>query len=200
MRLFEESTSTMRFPFEHGGRTELLTQKQILDKLYEPDRDARRAGAAGLTKGLQDNARLLTYILNTLVLDHKSDCELRRFPNPMGPRHLANEITPPVVEALMTATERHHGTVQRYYRLKGKLLGIDPLYDCDRYAPVFADQPSCTWPAARRIVEESYLRSAPRPATSCVSSSTAADRRRARQGSAAAPSRRVRCRACIRTS
>ena len=37
----------------------------------------------------------------------------------------------------MTAAERHHGTVQRYYRLKGKLLGLEPLYDYDRYAPLF---------------------------------------------------------------
>ena len=74
----------------------------------------------------------------------------------MAPRHLANEISAEVVEALMTAAERHHGTVQRYYRLKGKLLGLDTLYDYDRYAPLFADLPACDWPTARRIVEESY--------------------------------------------
>jgi oligoendopeptidase F len=46
--------------------------------------------------------------------------------------------------------------VQRYYRLKGKLLGIDQLEDYDRYAPLFADLPACDWPTAQAIVEESY--------------------------------------------
>ncbi|HZY87149.1 MAG TPA: M3 family oligoendopeptidase [Gemmataceae bacterium] len=156
VRLFDETVAAARFPFEYGGRTETLSQQQINAKLYDPDRAARRAAAEGLTRGLQENARLLTYVFNTLVLDHRSDCELRHFASPMGPRHLANEISDVVVEALMTAAERHHDLVQRYYRLKGKLLGLDTLYDYDRYAPLFADLPACDWPTARQIVQESY--------------------------------------------
>jgi oligoendopeptidase F len=156
VRLFDETVSAMRFPFTLRGQTEMLSQQEILAKLYDPDRAVRAAAAEGLTKGLQDNARLLTFILNTLVLDHRSDCTLRHFDSPMGPRNLANEISDAVVDALMSAAEGYHGTVQRYYRLKGKLLGLDQLYDYDRYAPLFSDLPECDWPTARRIVEESY--------------------------------------------
>jgi oligoendopeptidase F len=87
---------------------------------------------------------------------------LRSFKSPEAPRHLANEIDHKVVDALMTATERHHGTFQRYYRLKAKLLGVDQLYDYDRYAPLFADMPRCEWPDARRIVQSSYEAFSPR--------------------------------------
>jgi oligoendopeptidase F len=156
VRLFDETIAALRFPLEYDGRTEQLPLQQINAKLYDADRALRRAAAEGITRGLRDNARLLTYIFNNLVLDHRSDCNLRRFPDPMAPRHLANEIRPEVVEALMTATERHHGTVQRYYRLKARLLGLEPLYDYDRYAPLFRDLPPCTWADARRIVRESY--------------------------------------------
>jgi oligoendopeptidase F len=156
VRLFDETIAGLKFPFEHAGRAEQLSLQELNAKLYDPDRGARQAAAAGLTRGLQDNARLLTFLFNNLVLDHRTDCGMRRFGDPMGPRHLANEISPAVVAALMTATERHHATVQRYYRLKGRLLGIDALADYDRYAPLFSDQPSCDWPTARRIVEESY--------------------------------------------
>jgi oligoendopeptidase F len=156
VRLFDETISSIQFPFEHAGRSERLPLQQLNAKLYDPDRSARQAAAAGITKGLQENARLLTFIFNNLVLDHRSDCELRRFATPEGPRHLANETTPEVVEALMTAVERHQGVVQRYYQLKGRLLGIEPLYDYDRYAPLFADLPACDWPTARRLVQESY--------------------------------------------
>jgi oligoendopeptidase F len=162
VRLFDETVAALTFPFEHAGRTELLSLQQINAKLYDPDRSVRQAAAAGWTWGLKDNARLLTFIFNNLVLDHHSDCSLRHFAGPMGPRHLANEISDEVVEALMTAAERHHATVQRYYRLKGRLLGLEPLYDYDRYAPLFPDQPTCDWRQARQTVQESYQAFSPR--------------------------------------
>jgi oligoendopeptidase F len=62
----------------------------------------------------------------------------------------------------MTAAERHHGTFQRYYRLKSRLLGLEPLHDYDRYAPLFPDMPACDWPTARRLVAESYNAFSPR--------------------------------------
>lgn len=162
VRLFDETISTLRCPFTFEGKTESLSTQQILAKLYDASRDVRRAGAEGLTEGLKGSARLLAFVFNTVVLDHKSDCELRHFGSPMGMRHLANEITDEVVDALMAASERHHGTVQRYYRLKARLLGIDTLQDYDRYAPLFDDLPSCDWPTARRVVEESYTQFSPR--------------------------------------
>jgi oligoendopeptidase F len=165
VRLFDETVASLRFPFTHAERSELLSLQQINAKLYDADRTVRRAAAEGWTKGLQDNARLLTYLFNNLVLDHKIDCELRHYDSPMAPRNLANEISPQVVEALMSAAEQHHATVQRYYRLKGRLLGVEPLYDYDRYAPLFPDLPTCDWPAARRIVEESYQAFSPRAGT-----------------------------------
>jgi oligoendopeptidase F len=156
VRLFDETVAGLTFPYEHNGHTEQLPLQQINAKLYDSDRTARQAAAMALTRGLRDNGRLLTFLFNTLALDHRADCDLRHFDDPMSPRHLANEISPAVVTALMTAAERHHATVQRYYRLKGRLLKIDRLADYDRYAPVFSDQQTCDWPTARRIVQESY--------------------------------------------
>jgi oligoendopeptidase F len=156
VRLFDETIAGMTFTYQHNGTSAKLSLQQILAKLYDADRSVRKAGADGLTEGLQGNARLITYIENNLVLDHRADCDLRSFDRPEAPRHLANEIDHRVVEALMTATERHHPTFQRYYRLKGKLLGLETLYDYDRYAQLFPDMPKCDWPDARRIVQSSY--------------------------------------------
>jgi oligoendopeptidase F len=156
VRLFDETVASILFPFEHGGQAERLPLQLLNARLYDADRSVRRAAAAGVTAGLKENARLLTYIFNNLVLEHRSDCDLRRFADVMGPRHLSNEIAPEVVEALMTACEAHQGTVQRYYRLKGRLLGLETLEDYDRYAPLFADLPSCDWPRAQEVVQDSY--------------------------------------------
>ncbi|MGL4553685.1 MAG: M3 family oligoendopeptidase [Gemmataceae bacterium] len=154
VRLFDETSASLRFTVE-GVEGEQSLQ-QVLAGLYAPDRDLRRRSAEALTRGLQANARLFTYILNTLVVDHRTDCDLRKHSGVMMPRHLANEIEPAVVDALMTAAERHFPTAQRYYRLKAKLLGLDQLEDYDRYAPLFSDLPAVDWPTARKLVEESY--------------------------------------------
>lgn len=156
VRLFDELVSTITCPFTVDGKTEKLPLQQTLSYLYEPNRTQRENAAKALTEGLQEHSRVLTYIFNNLILDHSITCKLRSFDDPMGSRNLANEITREMVDALMTAAEGSHSTVQRYYKLKGKLLGIDQLFDYDRYAPLFDDLPSCDWKTAREIVEESY--------------------------------------------
>ncbi|MDR3638710.1 MAG: M3 family oligoendopeptidase [Isosphaeraceae bacterium] len=162
VRLFEETVSALQCRFEKAEGGESLSMQQTLARLYDADRDVRRLAAEALTRGLRDQARPLTFVFNTVVLDHKSDSELRHFATPMASRHLANEISDEVVEALMSAVERHHDLVHRYYRLKGRLLNLDVLYDYDRYAPLFSDLPGCDWATARQIVEESYGGFSPR--------------------------------------
>ncbi len=155
-RLFEETTATLKCPYSHNGTTAEMSVQEILAKLYDVDRSVRKAAAEGLSAGLKGQARLLTFIFNNVVLDHKTDCELRKYPDVMASRNLANEIDARVVEALMTATEKHYPLVQRYYRLKATLLNIDQLHDYDRYAPLSGELPKCDWRTAQSIVQESY--------------------------------------------
>ena len=155
-RLFEETTASMTCPFANNGATAQLSVQEILAKLYDADRSVRKAAAEGLSQGLQSESRLLTFIFNNVVFDHQTDCQIRKYPDVMAARNLANEIDAKVVDTLMSATEKHYSLVQRYYRLKGKLLNIDPLYDYDRYAPLSGEMPKCDWATARAIVQESY--------------------------------------------
>jgi len=88
-RLFEETTSSMKFPFKDQS----LSQQEILARLYDPDRETRRLAALGTTQGLEANSRLITFVFNTIVQDHQSDCRLRSYPGVMFSRNLANEIS-----------------------------------------------------------------------------------------------------------
>lgn len=156
VRLFDETVAGLEFTFTLEGKSEKQTLQQMLAKLYDPQSNVRQAAAEGITQGLQSNSKLLTYVFNTLLQDHHTDTKLRRFNNPMHSRNLANEITQESVDALMKAAEKHQGMVERYYRLKAKLLGLPQLHDYDRYAPLGTDLPGCNWMEARTIVEESY--------------------------------------------
>ncbi|MBX9678358.1 MAG: M3 family oligoendopeptidase [Gemmataceae bacterium] len=157
VRLFEEMTSSARFPLkEPDGQERRVSQSEVLAKLYDADRAQRQTAGEALTVGLQEIAKPMTFIFNTVVQDHRSDTNLRKYPSVMFGRNLSNEITADVVEALMAAVEQAFPLVQRYYRLKKQLLGFDQLYDYDRYAPLFSDSPTCDWANARKIVQASY--------------------------------------------
>jgi oligoendopeptidase F len=161
-RLFDELVSSLTFDVEIDGARQQLNESGVLTLLYDPRREVRRAAAAALTRGLQANELVLGFIFNTLVQDHAMDDRLRRFSDPMQARHLANEINAETVHALLHACEARHDLVQRYYRLKSRLLGIDRLADYDRYAPVTADEATVSWSRCREVVLAAYGAFAPR--------------------------------------
>ena len=163
-RLFDEVTSAARFQVEIDGESREMTQSEALSLLYDHDRSVRRAAHAGFTQGLQANTHLASFILNTALKDHAVDARLKKFEGPASSRHLANEISTRSFDSLMSSVESRHDIVERYYRLKARLLGVDTLYDYDRYAPILIDEvslPGCDWGTACALVSDSYHRFSP---------------------------------------
>jgi oligoendopeptidase F len=156
MRLFDEVINNIRFKVKVDGKIKHLTEPETLALLYDPDRNKRIAGAKGLTKGLKENAHVLTYIFNTLVQDHASNDRLRSFLYPMASRHLDNEIDKTTVDALMTTCEKNFDIVKKYYRLKKSLLGIDKFADYDRYAPIFHEGKTISYKESKQIVLQAF--------------------------------------------
>ena len=161
MRFFDETLGAMRFLYDGLDGSVEKSEEELLSLLYEPDRTVRRLAADALTRGLRDHSRPLAFVFNTLVQDKASRDRLRRYADPAAERHLANEIEPETVAALLEACEARHDLVQRYYRLKRQLLGIDELFDYDRYAPIAAAEGQRSWDSARRIVLDAYRDFAP---------------------------------------
>ena len=160
-RLFDEIVSALRFPVRLHGKTTKLSEEETLALLHDPGRETRRAASQGLTKGLKTQSRIVTRIFNTLVQDQAGEDRLRSFAGPMEARHLANEIEPETVEALLTAVERNYAMVQKYYRLKKTLLGLDVLDDYDRYAPLLPDTAKMRWEEGKDAVLDAYAAFAP---------------------------------------
>lgn len=161
-RFFDEFTAAMRYTVTIGGKKSELGQSETLAMLHEPDRKRRQAAAAALTEGLKKQERTLAYIFNTLLWDSQIDDQMRRFDHPMARRNLDNLIDQSTVDALIHAVEGGFSVVQRYYRLKGRLLGIKRLVDYDRYAPIGDKTPPISWAQARTMVLDSFNAFSPR--------------------------------------
>ncbi len=159
-RFFNETHSAATFELDG----EKLSKEKVLSKLHAPDRDLRKRAAASVTAGLRDLSRTSTYILNNLLADKASDDRLRHYESWISARNLANEVDDQVVEALVRAVTGRYDIVARYYRLKRRLLGLDELFEYDRYAPLPAAQHFYPWEETRQIVLDAYRAFHPRMA------------------------------------
>jgi oligoendopeptidase F len=160
VRFFEEVHGIARYALD--GQE--LTRDQVLARLYSADRDERRRAQEALTAGLKAMRHTTTYVLNNIVADKASDDRLRKYPTWISARNMANEVDDRTVEALVEAVTGRYDIVARYYRLKRRLLGVDELFDYDRYAPLPAADRRYTWDEARDIVLNAYASFDPRMA------------------------------------
>jgi oligoendopeptidase F len=151
-RFFDETHSAQRYEFDG----EQMSRDQLLSRLYSPDRDTRRRAAQVVTDGLRDLKRTTTYVFNTVLADKASDDRLRRYPTWITSRNLSNEVDDATVDALVEAVTSRYDIVARYYRLKARLLGLDELFDYDRYAPLPAADRNYPWSEAKQIVLDAY--------------------------------------------
>ncbi|HET7745107.1 MAG TPA: M3 family oligoendopeptidase [Gaiellaceae bacterium] len=151
-RLHEELLGAIRVPL--GG--EELGLEQAMAKLYSGDREVRRAAAEAVTEGLVPGLRTRAFIFNTILVDKSIDDRLRGYPTWISSRNLRNDTTDEAVQALIDAAVSRYGVVQRYYRLKARLLGLERLAHYDRMAPLADDPSKISWEEAREIVLGAY--------------------------------------------
>lgn len=151
-RFFEETLGSARF--EVDG--ENLTEQEALSKLHEPDRDLRKKAHGALTTTFRELSRQLTFVFNTILKDKHTDDSLRNYDHWLSSRNLSNEIDDETVDTLVRTVTSNYELVQRFYRLKRKLLGYDTFYDYDRYAPILESRREVSWEQAREMVLGSY--------------------------------------------
>ncbi len=151
-RFFDEMMGAARFILDG----EPLSQQEILAKLYDSDRTLRRRAALAFTEGLVERRQQLSFVFNTLLADKASNDRLRGFEHWLKSRNISNEVEDETVEALIAAVTSRYDLVERFYRLKARLLGLDDMMDYDRYAPIGESDRHYDWDEARELVVSSY--------------------------------------------
>lgn len=157
--LFEKVIGHIRFGKD--GRTE----EEVLTDLYNPDREVRIQAATDLTKGLRSHEHILTHIFNTLAAEKMVTDRQRTYQNWVSSMNLENQVKDGTVESLIQSVTARYDIVERFYKLKARLLDLETLYDYDRYAPL-PDLPTkqVPWDDCRDIVLESFANFSPKMA------------------------------------
>lgn len=152
VRFFDEVHGASRYEWDG----EKLPQQVVLAKLFDRDREVRKRAAATITDGLGNLSRTTTFIFNTLLADKASDDQLRKYPTWITSRNMDNQVDDETVEALIKSVTSRYDIVTRYYKLKKRLLGLDELYDYDRYAPLPAADRRYKWDEGCEIVLDAF--------------------------------------------
>jgi oligoendopeptidase F len=158
IRFFDETIGKAKF--ELDGKE--YAEQEVLSKLHDGDRKLRIRAHASLSKKFNELSHPLTYVFNTLLADKSTNDKLRKYPNWITSRNMANETDNTTVDALVDSVTSKYSLVQRYYRLKAKLLGLSEMYDYDRYAPMIDNESTISWDEARKMVLDSYTEFHPR--------------------------------------
>lgn len=152
VRYFDETLGAAKFELDG----EEYSEQEVLSKLHESDRDLRKRAHASLTNTFRDLSRSLTFVFNTLLADKATNDKLRKYESWIDSRNLANQTDQKTVDALIDAVTSKYDLVQRYYKLKQELLGLDEMKDYDRYAPIIENEASIKWKEAEEMVMDSY--------------------------------------------
>lgn len=152
VRYFDEVLGLAKFTLD--GKE--LSEQEVLSKLHESDRELRKRAHASLTDKFNELAHTLTFVFNTVLADKHTNDKLRGYESWITSRNLSNETNNETVEALISTVTSNYKLVQRYYNLKTELLGLDKMYDYDRYAPILENEATITWKEAKDMVIDAY--------------------------------------------
>ncbi len=155
--LFEKVIGHLRF----GEKQR--TEEEVLTDLYDYNRDVRIQAAKDMTDGLASQNHILTHIYNTLAAEKMISDRIRNHNSWVSSMNLDNQLNDSTVESLVEAVTGRYDIVNRYYKVKKELLGLDELFDYDRYAPLPAlPTKKIKWQECKQIVLDSFSQFSPR--------------------------------------
>jgi oligoendopeptidase F len=151
-RLYDELLGAIKVDLDG----EEIGFEDAMAKLYSPDRDLRRRASEAVTAALEPGVPTRRFVFNTIAVDRSIDDRLRGHETWISSRNLSNDTTDEAVQALIDAVVSRYDVVQRYYRLKARLLGLDQLSFYDRMAPLADDETHVPWGEARQLVIDAF--------------------------------------------
>jgi len=110
------------------------TEAELEALLFHPHADVRYHAYRSVRQVMQQHNLLYGFILNTICQDHRIECQMRGYPSTFHKQLVASEVSETIFRTIMEGTGDRLNLFQRYYQLKGEVLG-QKIRSCDLYAP-----------------------------------------------------------------
>ncbi|MFW9779261.1 MAG: M3 family oligoendopeptidase [Candidatus Heimdallarchaeota archaeon] len=155
-KFYSEYTSSFRFEMKINGVIKNLSPGEIRPLFQHPDPLVRERAFRTYYQKYADESIAITHAFNNIWRDHFQNKSLRNWPATMTVAHLRNQTDEEIVMRMIEVVRRNSQLVQKYYKVKAKLLGSgDKIKGSDLYAPI-GKEVKYTWDEAKRKVLESY--------------------------------------------
>lgn len=163
IRLHEQKSVSQKVAFALPGEEEkLVSEDYVLHLLRDSRREVRKSAMIAVGEIAQKSAGDTTFIYNTLIQDYTIHASLRGFASGQDMRHMENELQRPVVETLVGVVTDSYSLVQDYYKFKREVMGVDELFDYDKYAPVSDDAKMYSFAEARDMIQTAMQEFSPK--------------------------------------
>lgn len=154
----ELSTSDIKFPKIKltGGRVVTLTPgtyQQILNT--EPNQKDRTNAWETYYKTYAANLNTYAAIYNGVLQHDWYRAQVREYPSSLEAALDGNAIPTSVVETLVSVTRAGTAPLQRYVKLRKKLLGLETYHLYDNFFPIFNVEKKVPYEEAKKLVLES---------------------------------------------
>ncbi|NOZ08776.1 MAG: M3 family oligoendopeptidase [FCB group bacterium] len=155
-KLYGELTASFKFEFEIDGETRTYTGAEMRSLRQHPQKDVRRRAMKLFFDRYAEHGIVMTHVFNHILKDFNIDKELRGYSSAINVMNVGNDLNDRTVETLMEATTASNPLVQRYYKLKAKLLNLEDMTLADIYAPLPESSKAYTWEDAKGLVLEAF--------------------------------------------
>ncbi len=121
-----------------------------------PDPDVRQRAMKLFFSRYEDNALVINHLYNALVKDHGIEAGLRGFDQPISTMNNHNDLSDVAIQALNDVTTESYTLVNRYYKLKAKMLGMEKMTLADIYAPLPQSSKAYAFDDAKALVLDGF--------------------------------------------
>jgi len=124
-----------------------------------PNRTTRESATKSIYGLLGKDGEIFSSALRNICNDWLNVCERRKYNSPMEASLIANDIDQQTINNLLKTVQDHTGLLQRYLRLKAKIMRLPKLAGHDIYAPI-PDAPSVKFDygKAKDLIINAYKR------------------------------------------
>lgn len=151
-KLYDELTTSFRYTVTLKGEEKELTGSEVASLIMSTVPEEREQAFNALLSKYNDNQIACTNIYNALAKDWDMEATKRTYKKPISVRNQMNEVSDTTVETLVEVTTKNANLVERYYKLKAKLMGKDRIPHHDIYAPLSKVEKKYTWQEAKETI------------------------------------------------
>lgn len=142
--------------FTFNWKNKKVSRDELMSHIFSKKRSERKKAYDLLFKRYEKEEIVLGEIYNSIVNDWKNEnMTIRGFKSQIGVRNLLNEVPDESVTALLNVVKRNSEVFREYFKLKGKILGIN-MDRYDIYASFNEKKNKYSYDTCKKITLESY--------------------------------------------